>query len=89
MNTKNALGFLVIGVLMRALPSFQPHWFNHLGPDGTSAAATWVRCMGLIIAALGGLYLIRHHAWPSLMRIAAYRANPRRAARSMAMQRSN
>ena len=84
MNTKNALGFLLVGVLMKALPGLEPHAFTHLGPDGTSAAATWVVCMGLIIASLGGLYLIKHHAWPSLKRVAAYRAAPHRP---LALQR--
>ena len=86
MNTKNALGFLFVGVGMNSLPVLEPHWFAHLGPDGTSAAAAWVTCMGLVQALLGGGYLLKHHIWPSLVRM-AQRPAPESESGEMALQR--
>jgi hypothetical protein len=77
MNAKNALGFLLVGALMKSLPSLEPHWFHHAGSVGPSAAATWMVCMGLIEAALGGCYLLKHHIWPALRHLVAYRSAPR------------
>ena len=31
MNTKNALGFLVVGVVMKSLPALAPDWFPPTG----------------------------------------------------------
>ncbi len=85
MNTKNALGFLLVGVVMNSLPVLEPHWFAHLGPDGTSASAAWVTCMGLVQALLGGVYLLKHHIWPSLVRSASHR--PVETSGEMALER--
>jgi hypothetical protein len=76
MNTFNALGFLLVGVVMKILPTIEHAHFRRLGPDGTSASATWFVCMGLILAGVGGVHLLTHHIWPSLKRLFSDRASP-------------
>ena len=71
MNTKNALGFLVVGVVMKSLPALAPDWFPPTGPDGTSASAIWLNCMGPIEIIIGGWYVIRQQTASVLKLLAA------------------
>ncbi|HZZ56414.1 MAG TPA: hypothetical protein VFE31_01190 [Opitutaceae bacterium] len=77
MNTKSAIGFLVVGLMMKELPLLEPGWFPHNGPDGSNAGALWLMCMGLILAAVGAIHLLRHHFVPMIRRVGAYRARSR------------
>jgi hypothetical protein len=70
MNAKHALGFLMVGVLMKSLPAFAPDWFPGTGPDGSSASAIWLTCLGRIEILLGSYYLVKHQTLLGLKRLA-------------------
>ena len=77
MNTKHALGFLAAGVLMKLIPAVWPAWFPPTAADGGNASATWLMCMGLVLAVIGGGFLLKHWIFPSILRTGAYRAPAR------------
>lgn len=80
MNTKHALGFLAAGVLMKLIPSVWPDGFHPTAADGSNASAMWLTCMGIVLAVIGGGFLVKHWIAPSILRTGAYRA-PARTAR--------
>jgi hypothetical protein len=76
MNAKNALGFLVVGIVMKSLPGLSPDWFPPTGCDGTSASAIWLTTMGRIEILLGSWYLVKNRGSLGLRRLAVRRAAP-------------
>jgi hypothetical protein len=78
MNSKSAFGFVVVGILMAALPTLTPSFFPDNGPDGSNAGATWLLCMGVVEIAIGGFHLLRHDLVPMLRRASHARAHSRR-----------
>ncbi|HEY3756057.1 MAG TPA: hypothetical protein VGL42_07910 [Opitutaceae bacterium] len=79
MNSKSALGFVVVGILMMAVPTLLPSWFPHSGPDASNAGSTWLLCMGVVEISIGAYYLVRHSLFPALKRMGAQRAQVRRS----------
>jgi len=86
MNVKNALGFLFVGLAMKALPGLSPDWFPPTGADGTSASAIWLIWMGRIEILVGGWYLFKHQARQTLRRLAA--SPPARRAPDVSLARA-
>lgn len=91
MNSTNAIGFLVLGSLMNALPVVAPAMVagSPIFADLTGSAL-WLHTMGMFISVLGGGKLVTDTlaAYRSAVsaRIAARQAFPRAAAPSGALQ---
>src|SRR5688500_2840565 len=68
MNTGNASGFLLFGVVMWILPDVAPDLFPRQSVDGSSARALWVQVMGLVQLAIGFGFLVQLAVWPRLTR---------------------
>lgn len=79
MNSKSALGFVVVGILMMAFPALLPSWFPHTGSDASNTGATWLVCMGVVEITIGGYYLVRHGLLPAMKQMGAQRTQSRRS----------
>ncbi|MGH7995794.1 MAG: hypothetical protein ACREFX_05515 [Opitutaceae bacterium] len=66
MDLKNAIGLLVTGIAMRAIPDLEPGWFQPAVAGGSNASAIWMTCMGTIEAAMGFWYLLKTGVLPAL-----------------------
>lgn len=83
MNTKNALGFLFLGMLMHVTSTFAQ---SLAASDGqiieTSVRTIWLEFMGWLIGGIGSAYLIREAAvrLPAMLAVLA----PARLLRSVA-----
>jgi len=53
MNTQNAVGFFVLGILLFALPQLVPALCPVSSGDGSSARALWLGLMGLVNGGIG------------------------------------
>jgi len=63
MNTKNALGFLFLGMLMHVTPAFaQSLAASDSQIVETSVRTVWLEFMGWVIGGIGSAYLIREAA---------------------------
>ncbi len=62
MNPANAFGFLVLGIVMWALPVAFPAWFPASAIDGSSTRAIWLEVMGVVQAGLGVSFLLAQYA---------------------------
>ncbi len=60
MNSLNAVGFLVLGSLMNAVPAVVPAAVEH-GPKigDFTPSALWLHFMGILVFAIGGTSLMR------------------------------
>lgn len=67
MNTRNAWGFLSLGLVMGFLPSLVPAWLPPTGIDGSSARAMWLQAMGVVQIALGGAGVLGQLAVPAVI----------------------
>ncbi len=57
MNTSNAFGFSLFGLMMALLPFVAPGAFLPTGFDGTSTRALWLEVVGLSQVAIGAVWL--------------------------------
>jgi hypothetical protein len=74
MNLLNALGFIVLGTVMHALPRWAPSWVHRsTGNDPASTSALWLQVMGFVVIAIGSSYCL-NQAW---VRFPAWWANLR------------
>ncbi|MDR0902654.1 MAG: hypothetical protein LBM92_07800 [Opitutaceae bacterium] len=62
MNLPNAIGLLVLGVFMRALPVIAPAWVPVEASIGTSARELWLILTGCVIGGTGAILLLREGA---------------------------
>jgi hypothetical protein len=76
MNTGNALGFLLFGTVMGALPALAPEWFPPTGLDGSSGRALWLEVMALVQAGWSTSHLFSRWVMPAAAR--AWAALPQR-----------
>jgi hypothetical protein len=59
MNVSNALGFLVLGSVMNAVPALLPSIVDHgIVTIDLSERALWLHFMGLVVGAIGGSRLL-------------------------------
>ena len=68
MNTGNAAGFLLFGLVMWALPDLAPDLFPRSGMDGSSAREMWIQVMGVVHLSVGAGFLLQLQGWPRLAR---------------------
>jgi hypothetical protein len=73
MNSGNAIGFVVLGAVMSALPHLAPGLCPATGFDGTSTRAVWLQLMGFLQVALGTGYLANVGFRLALARLAVLR----------------
>ena len=73
MTTANALGFLLLGLVMILLPPFAPGWFPPDGLlDGTSTSALWLEFMGWVNDLVGAWFVACDKLWPLVRRALAW-----------------
>jgi len=66
MNTANAFGFLLLGLVMWLLPVVAPGMFPQVGIDGSSARSLWIQTMAGVHVALGAGFLARNIVLPEI-----------------------
>ena len=74
MTLENAVGFFLLGTLMRILPWVAPGSMGARAIDGQSTGALWLEFMGILLLVLGGTHLLRplfSATWMQLKRLAA------------------
>jgi len=60
MNSSNAIGFVVLGSLMNAVPALIPSGFEQgLVVAGMTSSALWLHFMGLVVGAIGSSHLVK------------------------------
>lgn len=57
MNSFNALGFLVLGIVMHVAPTLAPH-FSGAASDPSSRSALWLWFMSYVVGGIGSLYFV-------------------------------
>ncbi|MBL9213943.1 MAG: hypothetical protein JNG83_00555 [Opitutaceae bacterium] len=68
MKSSDALGFLVLGLVLGAAPIAFPEFFPPNARDGSNASALWLGLMGGVNAVLGGALLATGQLRPWLGR---------------------
>jgi hypothetical protein len=76
MNSANAGGFVIFGLMFGLLPTLAPAWFPATGLDGSSARAMWLQVMGPLQAAIGLAFLVRFEVLPAIARWLADERRP-------------
>ncbi|HEY9155757.1 MAG TPA: hypothetical protein VIM69_11540 [Opitutaceae bacterium] len=60
MNSSNAIGFVVLGSLMNAVPTLIPSAFAQgFVVAGMNSSALWLHFMGVVVGAIGSSHLLR------------------------------
>ena len=69
MTTLNAVGFLLLGLVMLFMPSLFPTFFVVTVMDGSNTSALWLMVMGAFQAALGVSSVLKNEAVPLAIRL--------------------
>jgi hypothetical protein len=60
MNSSNAIGFIVLGSIMNAVPTLIPSGFTEgMMIAGMTSSALWLHFMGLVVGSIGGGHLVK------------------------------
>ena len=60
MNSSNAIGFVVLGSIMNAVPTLLPSEFTQgLVVAGMTSSALWLHFMGVVVGSIGGGHLLK------------------------------
>ena len=60
MNSSNAIGFIVLGSIMNAVPTLIPSGFaDGLMIAGMTSSALWLHFMGIVVGTIGSGHLLK------------------------------
>ena len=60
MNSSNAIGFIVLGSIMNAVPALIPSGFSAgLMIEGMTSSALWLHFMGLVVGSIGSGHMLK------------------------------
>jgi hypothetical protein len=76
MNSRQGFGFLGLGFFLWLVPAMAPNAFPAPSFGGMNGRAMWLEGMGVVQMFLGGGIVLRHLAWPALLRLATVSKPP-------------